>query len=135
MLVGVVLVVVVAVVVVALTIIGPPSEQRGLRFDERRVADLRGIARAVDLYWTRSGRLPTDAEEISDKLGNRVLRTDPETFEPYAYRALESQTYELCADFNFSSTGFRTAVQQEFWSHASGRQCFELEAEEVNRLR
>ena len=84
MLVGGVLVVVVAVVGVALTIIGPPSEQRAARLDERRVADLRGIARAVDLYWTRSGRLPTGLEETSNELGSRVSRTDPETTMPYA---------------------------------------------------
>ncbi len=133
MLVGGVLVVVLVVVVVALTIIGPPSEQRAARLDERRVADLRGIARAVDLYWTRSGRLPTSLEETSNEPGSSVSTTDPKTTVPYAYRVLERRTYELCAHFSRPSTGFGTSVRQAFWSHTAGRQCFELEAEEVSR--
>ena len=41
------------------------------------VADLRGIARAVDLYWTRSGRLPTGLEETSNELEVFDFRTVP----------------------------------------------------------
>ncbi|HIA74480.1 MAG TPA: hypothetical protein EYN99_08630, partial [Gemmatimonadetes bacterium] len=49
---------VIAAVGVGLFILGSPMEERARRVDDRRVADLQGIAAATDLYWTRHSRLP-----------------------------------------------------------------------------
>ena len=65
-------------VVYGLTRVGSPSDERERRLDERRVEDLRGgIARAVDLHWTRRGSLPASLHELSDATVRDVALNDP----------------------------------------------------------
>ena len=44
---------VVAAVAAGLIILGSPAQERERRIDDRRVADLHGIAAATNLYWSR----------------------------------------------------------------------------------
>lgn len=125
--------VVVAAVSIGLFIIGSPGEQRAIRLDERRVEDLRGISRSVDLYWTRQGSLPATFDEVAELLGAFDVPVDPETSMPYEYRILEGSSYQLCAGFSRESAGGGRRLTDPFWSHARGRQCFDMEAEEVER--
>ena len=129
--------VVVVAVVGGLIVLGPPSEERTRQLDERRTEDLRGITRAVDLYWTRHGRLPASIKDLSGESGLKVSAHDPGTAQTYELRVLDAATYELCASFERTSTepgnsaGRPPDVSEDFWSHGVGRRCFRLDAQEV----
>jgi hypothetical protein len=120
-------------------LVGSPGSQRSLKFDERRVADLNNISRAIDIYWNESGKLP---ENIDALQGRRVyIRSaqDPETGEPYEYRKLSEKGYELCAVFNIDSATldreFPPSFSERVWEHSAGRVCFGLEAESIEEIR
>ncbi len=69
------------------------------RLDERRVDDLRSISAELDIYWTREGTLPSSLEDLAKEPGVFVELYDPQTDQPYEYWVLDSNTYELCAEF------------------------------------
>ncbi|MCC7265015.1 MAG: hypothetical protein IT369_21060 [Candidatus Latescibacteria bacterium] len=124
---------------VALALIGSfalldsPSQERVRRLDARRVEDLRLLAGAVDLHWSRAGALPLALEDLTREPGYPPLPADPETGAPYEYRALEAGRYELCAGFSQGSGEGPALTPADFWSHAAGRQCFQLEAKKPTR--
>ncbi|MDA2923313.1 hypothetical protein MYX65_01440 [Acidobacteria bacterium AH-259-L09] len=132
-LIGLAIGVVVVAVVSGLIVLGPPSEERARRLDDRRVADLRGITRAVDLYWTRRGRLPSSLDDLWQESRVNISSRDPGTAQVYDFRVLGAETYELCAHFQRNSAGPAQGLSRGFWSHGVGRQCFQLEAQKVPR--
>jgi hypothetical protein len=121
-------VVVAAAVIAGLILLGAPAEERARRLDERRVQDLSGIARATDVYWTRTSRLPASLDELRRETGAEVLSTDPASGAPYQFRALDGAQYELCATFDGESRESDRGGEAGFWSHRAGRQCFQREA-------
>lgn len=125
--------VVVAVVVGGLILLGSPTQERMRRLDSQRVADLRAVASAVDLYWTRHQTLPFSLEELSREPGGFVRLMDPDTKRPYEYRVLNGHTYELCAEFVRDWTDQHDVLYKDFWAHGAGRQCFKLEVKEIKR--
>ena len=96
---------VVAAVVFGLVLLGSPAEERERRIDDRRAADLHGIAAAVDLYRTRHGRLPASLDDLAAEPGFRISTLDPTSSETYGYRALDDGRYEVCATFGTDSGG------------------------------
>ena len=120
----VVTVLVIAVVAVGLLLGGSPAEQRLLRFDERRVADLRMLARAVRVHWNRAGELPVALSELADGQNLDRLPLDPATREDYDYAVTGADGFRLCASFVRPSVN---PVAQEFWVHTAVRHCFEFE--------
>ena len=76
-----------------------PAQERLRRLDERRVDDLRSISAELDFYWTREGTLPSSLEDLAKEPGVFVELYDPQTDQPYEYWVLDSNTYELCAEF------------------------------------
>lgn len=124
----IVAVAVTAAVVAGIFVLGSPMEERARRLDERRMQDLAGIARTIDLYWTRRSSLPSSFEELRKETGATVSVTDPATNAVYEYRPLEQQTYELCATFDAESSELDRGVDAGFWSHRAGRQCFQRDA-------
>jgi hypothetical protein len=112
-------------------LLGSPAAERARRFDERRVEDLSGIARALDIYWTRSSRLPASLQELQTEFGTTVRVTDPATDVPYEFRTLQGGKYEICASFDGGSRDSDRGVDAGFWSHRAGRQCFQRAAESV----
>ena len=127
-LVGVLAIAAVAVAVVGgLMSVGPPSVERERRLDERRVDNLREIADAIDLHWTRRGNLPA---ALDDTVASDASFSDPATGQSYEYRVLTESTFELCA--SFGTDELRPSLEV-FWSHPVGRHCFELEVREVQR--
>ena len=123
---------VIGAVVAGLIVLGSPGEQRARRLDDRRLDDLREIAGAVDLHWTRDGRLIASVEEVRAELRPSSDR-DPETGEPYFYEPLGGDRYRLCATFNRASPTEGYAPRGDFWTHGAGRHCFELEAKKIER--
>lgn len=120
-------------VIGGLFLLGSPLEERERRLDDRRVGELRGIASAVDLYWTRRGRLPDSLAELSQQQGIPVARSDPGTGRSYGYRILGKSAYEICAEFTHGTAEQGRTARGDFWAHGAGEQCFRLEAQTVER--
>jgi hypothetical protein len=123
---------VLAVVIVGVLLLDSPAQERLRRLDERRVDDLRSISAELDFYWTREGTLPSSLEELANEPGVFLELFDPESDQPYEYRVLSDNTYELCAQFSRNTTEERDRYR-DYWSHEAGRQCFGLEARVVER--
>ena len=94
---------VVAAVAFGLVLLGPPAQERERRIDDRRVADLHGIAAATNLYWSRHSRLPASLDDLTAAPGLRINTRDPASSETYEYQALDSVRYEVCATFDRES--------------------------------
>ena len=131
LLLGLAIVVVVSAVVGGLVVLGPPSEERLRRLDERRVQNLRAIASAVDSHWNDGHRrLPSSLEELG-RDRDSIRYRDPVNAEPYGYRVVDGKTYELCAAFDRDSRGSSSPDETEgFWSHGSGHRCFRMKVRE-----
>jgi hypothetical protein len=120
-----------AAIVAGLYMLGAPAEERARRLDERRVQELSALARGVDVYWTRTRRLPASLDEVRAQTGAAVPITDPGTNTPYEFSARDGARYEVCATFDGESAESGRGGEAGFWSHRGGRQCFEREAMEV----
>ncbi|HKJ10366.1 MAG TPA: hypothetical protein VKA76_14870 [Gammaproteobacteria bacterium] len=125
--------VVIATIIGGLSLIGSPSQERMRRLEMRRVADLRGIAAAMDRYWTRHGSLPKSLDALERERGFSIEPTDPETRRPYEYRPGTRGAYSLCADFAEASAQEQESRPEKFWSHGAGRQCFDLHARDLRK--
>ena len=124
---------VLAAVVAGLFVLGSPTEERARRMDDRRVADLQGIRAATDLFWTRHSRVPASLDDLSAEPGVTIRTGDPSSSEMYGYQPLDSIGYEVCATFEQESREIARDPNKDLWAHGSGRQCFQLEAEEITR--
>jgi hypothetical protein len=127
------IVAVLAVVIVGVTLLDSPAQECLRRLDERRVDDLRSISAELDFYWTRERTLPPSLEDLAKEPGVFIELHDPETGQPYEYRVLSSNTYELCAEFARDTADEQGRSYRDSWSHSQGRHCFELEAQAVER--
>ena len=125
--------VVVVSVIAGIIIIGSPTEGRFQQLDSGRISDLRRIMAASDLYWSRNERLPSSLEELAEDPRTVVNTIDPGSAESYGYRVLDEDTYELCATFDRGSADPTGRSVADFWRHAAGRQCFELEVDKTRR--
>jgi len=123
---GLVIAVVIAAVVGGLLLLGSPTAERLQRLDNRRVNDLKLISNAVNAYWTQHKRLPVALDELSQQPGPNLNFRDPTTGQLYEYHALGDSTYELCATFQRDSAQESPGQNRDFWSHGTGRQCFEI---------
>lgn len=125
-------VVVVATIVAAIAVMGPPSRQRLLRLDERRVNDLQVIQSQVEMYRDQHGAVPASLAVLATQPGMRVPR-DPASRQPYGYEAIDGAGYRLCAQFD-TDTAQSADVQpwmRPDWGHGTGRQCFKRRAGKV----
>jgi len=126
-----------AVVVIAVTgalvYLGPPAQERDRQLDVRRAQDLRAIATAADLWWTRNASLPASLAELARESTVRLAVRDPGTGQEYEYRLLGPAEYELCAVFQRPSPDTSRAPGSVFWSHGAGRWCFALQPEKIGR--
>lgn len=118
-----------AAVAIGIWMLGSPAEARAYRLDDRRVRDLSVIARSVNLYWTRHGRLPADLTDLRREPGlQQISSSDPATSVSYEYRPLDDRRFEICARFERDS---REPDPLPVWTHGSGRQCFERRARKM----
>ncbi|MBI2644182.1 MAG: hypothetical protein HYW95_01580 [Candidatus Wildermuthbacteria bacterium] len=128
----VVIVLVVGAVVYGLVLVGSPSQQRAVQFDQRRISDLQGISYAIDSYWQRNKELPSSLEDLRNQQPYTYVSSirDPLTGELYEYRVQNATTYELCAAFATDTSseaeemGMPKPFFEESWDHGIGRQCF-----------
>jgi len=124
-LVGAIVLVVAAVIFGAFVTLGPPSEERARRIDGRRIGALSQLSSSVRQYHRRHTLLPAAIEERAREPGVQLESRDPVSGEPYAYRAIDDASYELCAQFDRPSEDGAL----ELWTHGAGRQCFTLEVD------
>ena len=130
---GFVILAVVLAVGYGIYLVGSPGGQRSQKFDARRVSDLQNISQTIDAYWELNEELPGALQDLQ---GSRsyYLRSiqDPATREPYEYRVLDGNQYQLCAVFATNSSQKEQRVPRpssaKFWDHGTGRTCFDLEA-------
>ena len=114
--------------------VGSPEGQRLLKFDARRVSDLQNISQTIDAYWELNEELPGTLDDLQ---GSRLyfVRSiqDPATQQPYEYRVVDGNQYQLCAVFTTDSSQGEQRVPRPYsakvWDHGTGRTCFDLEAQ------
>jgi uncharacterized membrane protein YidH (DUF202 family) len=111
---------------IGLGVAGPPSTQRQIQTDHRRVEDLRQLAFDINSWSNRPGSAQRDRVpplRLSDVVGADNKRAlDPETKRPYEYVAGVGTRYQLCAVFAASNADELPAPL--FWKHDAGRTCF-----------
>jgi MFS family permease len=102
-----------ALVAWAFTIVRGPGAARYQLADEQRIAGLTETTRLVDCYYTYFDALPESLETMGPALAGRAERapvadgcaletpTDPTSGGVYDYRAIDADSYELCAIFLF----------------------------------
>lgn len=119
-------------VITGLVVVGSPTEARARRLDERRVADLRRITRATNLYRTRHDRLPESLQALAQDPEASLHGRDPATGESYEYQVLGPNSYAVCARFERADSDASyqepESVAEDAWRHGVGRQCFRREA-------
>ena len=129
-----------AVIITGLVITGSPLTERERRFDEQRASNLQEISAAVDLFYSRTGHLPTALNELTKPDVARLYYirslTDPETSSPYEYSITGKSTYKLCATFthanNEKSSENKPQIKrfsnpdEKVWEHPAGKKCFDL---------
>lgn len=120
-------------VAVGVYLLRSPAEERQLRLDERRVAELVALANGVDVYWRRHERLPASIEELKGEPLGRLVLNDPASGRPYEYAPLSGRRFEVCATFERDSAATNGVGSEGFWAHHAGRQCFAREAGTVER--
>ena len=109
---------------------GSPTQERWRRLDGQRVEALERISTSVQRYYDTHRSLPDSLAtllRVPDAFVVGTLR-DPETGRAYAYRMIDSLSYELCAEFRTAdATGEVYAPRPEFWRHGAGTTCFRFD--------
>ncbi|WP_243366114.1 DUF1559 domain-containing protein [Fundidesulfovibrio soli] len=118
-----------------LNAIGTPEEARMRRLDTQRVNNLRNISNAMENYHRSHENLPASLDQLQQPSGfNGLHLNDPETKQPYEYKPLTQDTYELCAQFQtVQDAGAEERADNPFWHHGAGRHCFALKVKAVAR--
>lgn len=130
----------VATIVAGFFIVGTPAEARLARFDAQKVNDLQNIQSQVVYYWQAKQKLPATIADLNNSLSYGPVPMDPQTGEPYEYRATGMLSFELCAAFNAESRASRGQLMetrmiepvpaggkgapQDNWQHGTGHVCF-----------
>jgi hypothetical protein len=99
---------------------GSPSSVRVLNEDNRRVRDLYDLTVQIENK-RYSGVLqgpPASLAEVA------LTGSDPFTRQPYEYRRLDGERYQVCAEFRAPSP--RASGLALFWAHPAGRKCFDI---------
>jgi hypothetical protein len=133
---------VVAIAIIAgFFVAGTPFKQRLVRFDSQKVQHLSDIQLRIVNYWQDKDRLPASLDDLRDSITGFVPPNDPQSGEPYGYRATGPLSFDLCAVFNLTSreamigrsSAERLAVPEpagiigETWDHGAGEHCFSRE--------
>lgn len=125
---------VVGAVAAGIYLLGSPSEERLLKLDDRRTADLNTLAGAVDVFWTRHQRLPASLDELRSEPVGRLDLQDPASGRFYEYQSLGERSYEVCAVFERDSAARDSPARADgLWAHGPGRQCFKREPRRLER--
>ena len=95
-------------------------------------------------YWQSKEMLPAALADLHDPISGFIIPTDPQTGEPYTYRATDALSFEICANFNAETQQYSTSgksrtypakpmavgsaeghdLNAEPWTHETGGKCF-----------
>jgi hypothetical protein len=138
---GILVLVVGGTVFAGFQIIGNPGTAPNTGMDDQRRNDLMAISSNLDIYWSVKQKLPDTLQQM---LSIREIHpssiTDPVTKQPYEYKSLGGQSYQLCATFDHAlsatevslpppTPGLRSNVSN-LWLHDAGHVCFQNEAQQ-----
>lgn len=140
------IVLVLAAIITGFIVVGSPTKQRNLRFDNQRVSDLQNIQWQVVNYWQQKEKLPATLADMNNAISGNVIPKDPENKSVYGYTIKSDKSFELCADFalkmedgsgkgayGYGRGGYDTAVSSypaypegmnDNWKHEAGKTCF-----------
>ena len=136
-------VLVLVTIIAGFFIIGTPQQIRKEKQDMIRVQDLQNIQWQVVNFWQQKEKLPVSLAEMNDPLSGAQIPVDPQTKQPYEFKATGPRAFQLCATFAGPGDSIQSgrppkvimAVPAEpmmdgdpmadNWSHAAGRVCFD----------
>lgn len=128
----------VAMVVAVFAIVGSPAQMAEYRRDSQRVAallrfasELREYTRAVDSEPAKP--LPDQTPDRLTSLNVEDDWIDPLTRQPYRYRRLDDDRFEVCATFEMTSAEFERRGQKlpdDRWRHNGGEHCVAFDRRE-----
>lgn len=121
-----------AIIVTLLSIItgfslgGSPQNERLYRLDNERVVHLQQIDDFVQTYWNAHNVLPQTLDQVNPPTSSFMIPVDPLTNQPYIYRIVNAQQFELCATFAKESREPESAYPStNNWKHRQGYYCFQ----------
>src|SRR3990167_3082505 len=132
-------VLVLVTIIAGFFIIGTPQQIRKEKQDMIRVQDLQNIQWQVVNFWQQKEKLPVSLAEMNDPLSGAQIPVDPQTKQPYEFKATGPRAFQLCATFAGPGDSIQSgrppkvimAVPAEpmmdgdpmadNWSHAAGR--------------
>ena len=113
-------------------IVGSPSAQRALRFDQLRIDNLTNIQNSVAHYWQEFGKVPDTLSTMQGFMSG--VPKDPVTYIEYRYEVgSKNNTFIICATFSASSTESNINYPKAIpffgsnyydWTHGIGEVCF-----------
>ncbi|MFQ3587259.1 MAG: hypothetical protein SNJ74_04625 [Fimbriimonadaceae bacterium] len=121
----------IALVVAVFAIVGTPADMARYRRDSQRVADLLRFASELREQTRSSGHEPAKPlpDRVPDRLASLDVKNDwidPLTRQPYRYRKIDEDRFELCATFEMSSEQFERRgrrLPDDRWRHGAGERC------------
>ena len=121
---------VVTAIILSFVVMGSPTTQRNLRFDEQRVSDLESIQSQIGMYWQQKQNLPATLTDLTNPMSGFVTPVDPDTQASYTYTKVDTKKFQLCATFaHVSSKGVQGLNQT--WPHGIGKTCFDRTIDET----
>ena len=127
-------VLVTSAIAAGLLIVDPPWVERDRAFDRERLHNIWSIATAI----RKLGKAPKSLDEIPPASSPSVLKLfDPQTRQPYRYKASGDDAYEICLTFsrafdqkalpsvlNIGAGSGRSSALQ--WDHRVGDHCYQF---------
>ena len=130
-----------AVIVSGFFVVGSPQHVRMLRYDAQKVSDLQNIQYQVVNYWQAKRALPPSLDAVADPISGMSIPSDPQSNAPYAYKAVNNLSFQLCATFNAPTPdtagkgGYGNGINVSYptpaggmsdnWQHGAGQACFD----------
>ncbi len=131
-----------AAVITGFIVVGSPTKQRNIRFDNQRVGDLQNIQWQVVGYYQQKNKLPGNLDALIDPISGTTIPNDPETELPYKYTVTNNTSFKICATFAlpvqnidgrgaYYGGGYDVAMSypsfgvDENWKHEAGEVCFD----------
>jgi len=134
------LIIVIAAFITAIFTADSPTETRNKKLDDRIINSYYQIDSALNSYYTENDKLPETLDELKDDSRYFIEEglINPITNEPYEYKVLGDDKYELCTTFSSSN---RDNIRYEYgpsmdtmWVHDSGYQCLSQKVMAIDNM-
>jgi hypothetical protein len=125
-------VVVLISIIAGFFLIDSPAVARAKAFDQQRMSDITFVQGQVQNHYRINGALPDSLQTLVDE-GDIIEDSvrDPQTKQPYEYRKIDAEQFEVCATFTTDNKTDDSYDNGQFYSptgkpmlHGVGRTCF-----------